>query len=80
MAAQSFFESKLAREASAGMRGNEPAQKQEDHSMHHGHAGGTVSSVYLPYQFPEAGEYRVWVQFKTGDRVLTAAFDARVGE
>jgi hypothetical protein len=80
MAAQSFFENKLAREAKAGATGNELVQIQEDHSMHHGHAGHSVSSVYLPYEFPEAGEYRIWVQFKTGSGVLTAAFDAHVGE
>jgi hypothetical protein len=39
-----------------------------------------VSSVYLPYEFPEPGEYRIWVQLKTRGRVLTAAFDAQVSE
>jgi hypothetical protein len=33
----------------------------------------------LPYQFPAPGNYRIWVQFKNGDRVLTAVFDAQVG-
>jgi hypothetical protein len=80
MAAQSFFESKLDREASAGLGNNELVSKQEEHGIHHGHAGGAVSPVYLPYEFPEAGEYRIWVQFKTDDRVLTANFDVQVGE
>jgi hypothetical protein len=77
MAAQSFFESKLAREAGGTDRGNSAA---EDHSLHHGHAAQPVSSVYLPYEFPETGEYRIWVQFKTGGRVLTAVFDAKVAK
>jgi len=46
--------------------------------MHHGHSRDAVSSVSLPYQFPEPGDYRIWVQFKTGARVLTAVFDAHV--
>jgi hypothetical protein len=80
MAAQSFFESKLVNEASAGARGIVPVRSEADHGMHDGHFGGAVSSVYLPYEFPAAGEYRIWVQFKTGGRVLTAAFDASVSE
>ena len=51
-----------------------------DHSLHHMHSGGGESSVYLPYEFPAPGDYRIWVQFKTGDRVLTAVFDAHVSQ
>jgi len=50
-----------------------------DHSMHHMHMSATDSTVSLPYQFPTPGKYRIWVQFKTGDRVLTGVFDAQVG-
>jgi hypothetical protein len=50
-----------------------------DHSMHHMHMGAPESSVSLPYQFPSPGNYRVWVQFKIADRVLTGVFDAQVG-
>lgn len=80
MAAQSFFVDKLAREASAGGGESAPDQSREDHSMHRGHSGDAGSSVYLPYEFPEAGEYRIWVQFKAGGRVFTAAFDTQVGK
>jgi hypothetical protein len=76
MAAQSFFENKLATEANAGVKATDAGAM--DHSMHHGHARDAVSSVYLPYEFPEPGDYRIWVQFKTGTRVLTAVFDAQV--
>ena len=74
MAAQSFFANKAAREAGADA-------SEDDHSMHHDHgAADPVSSVYLPYEFPESGDYRIWVQFKVQGRILTAAFDASVGE
>jgi hypothetical protein len=79
MAAQSFFAAKAAREGKVGGPG--PSTGMQDHNMHHGHAGhsGPVeSSIYLPYEFPEAGDYRIWVQFKNAGRILTAAFDARV--
>src|SRR5207237_7733903 len=77
MAAQSFFESKLANEAGAGAESPQ-VHTAEDHSMHHSHRDGSVSSVYLPYEFPLPGDYRIWVQFKTDGRILTAGFDARV--
>jgi hypothetical protein len=80
MAAQSFFEGKLARETTDETKAGASPTNHEDHSMHHGHITEPVTSVYLPYEFPEAGEYRIWVQLKTGDKVLTAAFDARVSE
>lgn len=50
-----------------------------DHSMmHHMHNEAATSSVYLPYEFPAPGDYRIWVQFKTGGRVVTGVFDAHV--
>ena len=33
----------------------------------------------FPYAFPKAGRYRVWVQFRSGHGIRTAAFDAQVG-
>ncbi len=38
-------------------------------------AGGTFS---IPYEFPKPGRYRIWVQVKPRDRVLTGTFDAVV--
>lgn len=74
MAAQTFFDAKMAREAGAN---SQP------------HAGGAdvvcsadashgVSSIFLPYEFPGAGNYRIWVQIKTGGQVRTAVFDTTV--
>jgi hypothetical protein len=31
--------------------------------------------VTIPYAFPKAGAYRLFVQVRRGDRILTAAFD-----
>ncbi|EDY16289.1 conserved hypothetical protein [Chthoniobacter flavus Ellin428] len=74
MAAQSFFESKVAGEASGGAT----SSGMMDHSrMHHG--GATASSAFeLPYEFPSAGDYHLWVQFKTAGQVHTARFDVTV--
>src|SRR5262249_23580407 len=70
MAAQMYFDAKMARETGG------PAPM--DHSkMHHGMAAGSgEASITLPYEFPTAGDYRIWVQIKTGGQVLTAKFDA----
>jgi hypothetical protein len=74
MAAQMFFADKLSPQPDAGM-GDMPGM---NHSMHHVGTGSADSTVYLPYQFPAPGNYRIWVQFKNGARVLTAVFDTQV--
>ncbi len=43
-------------------------------SMHHGELG----RVAFPYAFPQAGDYRIWVQVKRAGRVYTADFEATV--
>jgi len=78
MAAQSFFETKLATETKSSSADPSPDTAQ-DHMMHHHHSIAVTSSVSLPYEFPEPGNYRIWVQFKTNGRVLTGVFDATVG-
>lgn len=79
MAAQSFFETKLASEAGSGTTDSEAATPMShmDHMMHH-HSGPAISSVSLPYEFPEPGNYRIWVQFKTNGHIFTGVFNANV--
>lgn len=76
MAAQMFFAEKRAKDEKADMA-DMPGM---DHSMHHHmHSANAVSEVYLPYEFPAPGNYRIWVQFKIGEKVVTGVFDAQVG-
>ena len=45
---------------------------------HEGHVMTIDSGVAIPYAFPKAGSYRMWVQVKRDSRVHTAAFDVNV--
>ena len=45
---------------------------------HAGHSTSIQPVVSFPYGFPQTGDYRIFVQFKRGGRIETAAFDARV--
>lgn len=42
---------------------------------HAAHAMPLDSRVTIPYAFPKAGAYRLFVQVRRGDKVLTGAFD-----
>jgi hypothetical protein len=83
MAAQMFFAKKTtppnANDTSMADMADMPNMPGMDHSMHSMHMSSPESSVSLPYQFPAPGNYRIWVQFKIADRILTAVFDAQVG-
>jgi len=81
MAAQMFFAGKTTPSndtSMADMPGMENMPGM-NHSMHSMHMGSAASTVSLPYQFPSPGNYRIWVQFKIADRILTAVFDTQVG-
>ncbi len=78
MAAQSFFENKMQRESAKSTETMRMDHSKMGHVMNHAQAGTGISSISLPYEFPTAGEYRIWIQFKIGSQVLTSVFDASV--
>lgn len=41
-------------------------------------AQATDKGVSFPYEFPKPGHYRIWVQVKSRDRVMTGVFDTEV--
>jgi hypothetical protein len=47
-------------------------------AMHHAAMAGD-GAISFPYEFPQPGRYRLWVQVKTGGKVQTGVFDAEVG-
>jgi hypothetical protein len=49
-------------------------------SPHEMHEAATVlpHEVTFPYGFPKAGEYRIFVQVKRADRIVTGSFDVTV--
>jgi hypothetical protein len=50
-------------------------QKFSDALSHAAHAGSLDGRVDVPYAFPAAGRYRMWVQLKRAGEIKTAAFD-----
>ena len=55
-------------------------QKFSDMTNHTAHSETLEGRVDVPYAFPTAGRYRMWVQMKRGGQVRTAAFDVDVAE
>jgi len=68
MAAQESLEKK------AGMAGMPAMDHASMAGMNHG-----PSVLSFPYEFPQPGRYRLWVQVKRGGQVRTGVFDAEVG-
>ena len=48
------------------------------HAHHDGAPLALPPVVTFPYGFPEAGDYRIFVQVKRAGRVITGVFDANV--
>lgn len=53
-------------------------QKFSEATNHGAHAAAVEGRVDVPYAFPNAARYRLWVQFKRAGLVRTAAFDVDV--
>jgi hypothetical protein len=69
MASQEFFTT----DVNAGSLPDAPV----DHSKHLS-AIARNEGVAFPYEFPKTGRYRIWVQVKSNDRVMTGVFDSDV--
>ena len=83
MAAQEFFANGKAgkRRTLSGepgpTRGDQQPSAGEFHN-NHTNSVGTAKEVSFPYSFPKSGLYRIWVQTKSEDKILTGVFDATV--
>ena len=74
-AAQLVYELRQPGDTVRGRLGQRITARGPD--AHAGHAQ-TRATVAFPYSFPSPGHYRIWVQVKSGGRILTGAFETEV--
>ncbi|HSU56784.1 MAG TPA: hypothetical protein VLT36_22185 [Candidatus Dormibacteraeota bacterium] len=55
-----------------------PTPGQAEQAWLNGLVPADSGMVSFPYAFPKRGRYRIWVQVRTGGRILTGVFDAQV--
>ena len=83
MAAQEFFvnggaRKRLALSGQPDLSPGEPQLSAGELHANHTNVVGSAEEVSFPYAFPKSGPYRIWVQTKTGGRILTGVFDTTV--
>ena len=71
VAAQQLFEQRARGDTARNEQGELVIGPGDSHSTH-------ASDIVFPYEFPQPGRYRIWVQVRHGGRVLTGSFDAEV--
>jgi hypothetical protein len=78
MAAQTIFDSRIAQETAIngslppGMMKMPDGTIMDAAMMDH---SSNDARIFLPYEFPTAGDYRIWVQVKIAGKVMTGIFD-----
>lgn len=75
MAAQAALGGRQETDSMPGMLARRLTQE-----AHAAHPGPPIfdGAFAFPYAFPKPGQYRVWVQVRRGDRIMTAPFAAQV--
>lgn len=72
MASQGLLSQKVSSSSRTGMDGMEHSMHAMPHDM------ANMHRISFPYQFPQTGPYRIWIQVKIGGQVMTGFFDAPV--